>query len=179
MMFFKSATQPKVTVQATITINIDMKEVSEYVASRISAIMKSNQYTSIEDVITINQDSYLQSTNKRLLLVDSISTEMYKRLRSINTVHSRTANYSTENILTEMKNTVKPFIEQLHYDKIHSNKTDASTNGESQWLARLLMQNSTMGYTPFNVPVTGILINIRYLLNCKYKLLGCARYVIQ
>ena len=141
--------------------------------------MKRKQYNTTEELITINQELYLQSTGRRLYIVDSISTEMYERLRSINTIHSRTVNYSREDVYREMRNTLKPFGDQLYYDEIHSNKTNGSTNGESQWLARLLMQNSTMGYTPLDIPVIGVLSNFRYLVNCKYLSLRCAGYVTQ
>ena len=171
--FFKAATQPKVTVQAIININIDLKEISEDRANRLLAMIKSRQYTTAEELVTINQELYLQSTGRRLFIVDSISTEMYERLRSINSIHSRTLNNSRENVVREM---IRSFIDQLHYDEIHSN---GSTDGESQWLARLLMQHSTMGYIPLDVPVTGVLITFRYQLNCKYLSLKCARYVTQ
>ena len=103
---------------------------------------------------------------------------MYERLRSINTVHSRTMNYSRENVIREMRKTIKPFSDQLYYDEIHSNKIDISTDGESQWLARLLMQKS-MDYIPLDVPITGVLMNFRYLVNCKYLSLRCIGYVTQ
>ena len=88
-------------------------------------------------------------------------------------------NYSQENVSREIRKVLKSFYDQLYYDEIHSNKTNGSTNGESQWLARLLMQNSTMQYIPLDVPVTGVLATYRYLLNCKYLSLKCARYVTQ
>ena len=179
MFFLKSATQPKVTVQAMITINVDLKEISEDRVTRLSTMMKRKQFTMTEELVTINQELYLQSTGRRLFIVDSISTEMYERLRSINSIHSRTVNYSRENVAKEMRKTLKPFNDQLYYDEIHSNKIDISTDGESQWLARLLMQQSTMDYIPLDVPVTGILINFRYLFNCKYLSLRCTEYVIQ
>ena len=159
-----------------ITINIDLKEISQDRATRLLAMIKSRQYTTSEELVTINQELYLQSIGRRLFIVDSISTEMYERLRSINSIQSRAVNYSRENVVREM---IRSFIDQLHYDEIHSNKTNGSTDGESQWLARLLMQHSTMGYIPLDVPVTGVLITFRYLLNCKYLSLKCARYVTQ
>ena len=179
MFFLKSATQPKVTVQAMITINVDLKEISEDRVTRLSTMMKRKQFTTTEELVTINQELYLQSTGRRLFIVDSISTEMYERLRSINSIHSRTVNYSRENVAKEMRKTLKPFNDQLYYDEIHSNKIDTSTDGESQWLARLLMQQSTMDYIPLDVPVTGVLIDFRYLLNCKYLSLRCTEYVTQ
>ena len=141
-------------------------------------MMKRRQYSTTEELITINQKLYLQSTGRRLFTVDSISTEMYERLHSINTVHSRTVNYSRENVIREMRKTIKPFSDQLYYDEIHSNKIDASTDGESQWLARLLMQKS-MDYIPLDVPITGVMMNFRYLVNCKYLSLRCIGYVTQ
>ena len=162
-----------------ITINVDLKEISEDRVTRLSAMMKRKQYTTTEELVTINQELYLQSTGRRLFIVDSISTELYERLRSVNSIHSRTANNSRENIVREIKKTLKPFGDQLYYDEIHSNKIDISTDGESQWLARLLMQQSTMDYIPLDVPVTGVLINFKYLLNCKYLSLRCTEYVIQ
>jgi len=156
-----------------------LKEISEDRANRLSAITKGRQYTTTEELITSNQELYLQSTGRRLFSVDSISTEMYEKLHSIITIHSRTMNYSRENVSREIRKVLKSFYDQLYYDEIHSNKTNGSTNGESQWLARLLMQNSTMGYTPLDVPVTGVLSNFRYLVNCKYLSLRCAGYVTQ
>ena len=179
MFFLKSATQPKVTVQAMITINVDLKEISEDRVTRLSTMMKRKQFTTTEELVTINQELYLQSTGRRLFIVDSISTEMYERLRSINSIHSRTVSYSRENVAKEMRKTLKPFNDQLYYDEIHSNKIDTSTDGESQWLARLLMQQSTMDYIPLDVPVTGVLIDFRYLLNCKYLSIRCTEYVTQ
>ena len=140
-------------------------------------MIKGRQYTTTEELITIDQELYLKSTGRRLYIVDSISTEMYERLRSINTIHSRTMNYSRENVFREMGKVVKPFGDQLYYDEIHLNKTNESANGESQWLARLLMQHSTMQYIPLDVPVTGVLATYRYQLNCKYLPLKCAGYV--
>jgi len=141
-------------------------------------MMKRKQYSTTEELITIDQELYLQSTGRRLYIVDSISTEIYERLRSINTVHSRTVNYSRENVIREMRKTIKPFNDQLYYDEIHSNKIDVSTDGESQWLARLLMQKS-MDYIPLDIPITGVLMNFRYLVNCKYLSLRCIGYVTQ
>ena len=177
--FLKLATHPKVTVQAIINVDVDFKEIFEDRANRLSAITKGRQYTTTEELITIDQEFYLQSTGRRLYIVDSISTEMYERLRSINTIHSRTMNYSRENVFREMRKVVKPFGDQLYYDEIHSNKTNGSANGESQWLARLLMQQSTMQYIPLDVPVTGVLATYKYLLNCKYLSPKCAGYVTQ
>ena len=156
-----------------------MKEISEDRANRLSAITKGRQYTTTEELITSNQELYLQSTGRRLFSAYSISTEMYEKLRSIITIHSRTVNYSRENVSREIRKVLKFFYDQLHYDEIHSNKTNGSANGESQWLARLLMQQSTMQYIPLDVPVTGVLATYRYLLNCKYLPPKCARYVTQ
>ena len=86
-----------------------MKEISKDRANRLSAMMKRRQYSTAEELITINQELYLQSIGRRLFTVDSISTEMYERLRSINTIHSRTVNYSRENVIREMRKTIKPF----------------------------------------------------------------------
>ena len=85
-----------------ITINIDLKEISQDRATRLLAMIKSRQYTTSEELVTINQELYLQSIGRRLFIVDSISTEMYERLRSINSIHSRAVNYSRENVVREM-----------------------------------------------------------------------------
>ena len=178
-MFFKSATEPKVTVRAIINLDVDLKEISKDRADRLSPMIKDRQFTTTEELVTITQELYLQSTGKRLFIVDSISTEMYERLRSINSIHSRILNSSRENVFKEIRKLIKPFGDQLHYDEIHSNKSNGSTDGESQWLARLLIQNFTMGYTPLDLPVTGVLDTFRYLLNCKYLSFECTRHVTQ
>ena len=167
-----SATQPKVTVETVVNITADLKEIPQDRADRISASMERKKYTTTEALISVNQNLYLQRTHKRLFIVDSISTEMYERLHSINTIHSRTANYSSEGVLAEIRNTAKPFIDQLY----HSNRTDGLSDGGSSWLARLLTQDSTIAYTPLDVPVTGVLVTVRYLVNCNNLPHKCAGY---
>ena len=138
--------------------------------------MERKKFTTTEALVSVNQNLYLQTTHKRLFIVDSISTEMYERLRSINNIHSRTVNYSREDLLDEIKNTGKPFSDQLYYNENHPNRINGSSDGGSSWLARLLTQDSTIAYTPLDVPVTGVLVTVRYLVNCNYLPHKCAGY---
>ena len=167
-----TATQPKITVETVVNITADLKEIPQDRADRISAIAKRKNYTTTEALISVNQNLYLQTTHKRLYIVDSVSAEMYERLHSINNIHSRTANYSNEDVLDEIRNTVNPFINQLY----HPNRINGLSDGGSSWLARLLTQDSTIAYTPLDVPVTGVLVTVRYLLNCNNLLHKCAGY---
>ena len=171
-----SATQPKVTVETVVNITADLKEIPQDRADRISAAMKRKKFTITEALISVNQNLYLQTTHKRLFIVDSISTEMYETLRSINTIHSRTVNYSRGDVHAEIKNAIKPFTDQLYYNENHPNRINRPSDGGSSWLARLLTQDSTIAYTPLDVPVTGVLFTVRYLLNCNYLPHKCAGY---
>ena len=156
-----------------------MKEITQDRADRISTAVERKKYTTTEALTNTNQGLYLQTTYKRLFIVDSISTEMYERLRSINTIHSRTVNYSREGVQAEMKNTIKPFTDQLFYNENHPNKIDGLPDTGSLWLARLLAQDSTIAHTPLDVPVTGVLFTLKHLVNCNYLPHKCAGYCMQ
>ena len=161
---------------AVITIDADLEEISQYRADKISAAVKIKRYIPTETLTSTSQGLYLQTTYKRLFKVDSISTEMYERLRSINTLNARTVNYSREDLSAEMKNTVKPFTDQLFYNE---NKIDRLLDSGLPWLARMLTLNSIMEYTPVDVPVTGVAFTLRHLVSCNYLPHKCVGYCVQ
>lgn len=171
--------RPKVTVGAVITIDADLEEISQHKADEISAVVNRKRYIATETLTSTDQGLYLQTTYKRLFNADTISTEMYERLRSINTLNSRTVNYTRKDLRAEMKNTVKPFTDQLYYNEVQPNKIDALLDSGSPWLARLLTQDSITEYTPVDVPITGVAFTLRHLVDCNQLPHKCVGYCLQ
>ena len=156
-VLISSATQPKVRVEAVVNIDIDLKEISQYRAERLSAALRRKAYTSTETVINnIKQDFYLQTQYIRLFVADFTSSKMYERLRLLSIYNSRVANYSRGDAIADLRKRIIPLTDELWYNDNHPNKTTTATNGRSSWLARLLVEQSTAEYTPIEVPITGV-----------------------
>ena len=161
-----------------VNIDIDLKEISEYRAERLSVVLKRKVYTSTETVINTKQGSYLQTQYRRLFVADSMSDAVYERLRSLSTFNSRVANYSRGDAIADLRKRIIPLTAELWYNENHPNKTTTVTSGTSSWLARLLAPQSTAEYTPMEAPITGIQVTITHLRNCKYlPQSSCAGYM--
>ena len=178
MLLISSAARPEVRVEAVVNIDIDLKEISQYRAEKLSAILKRKGYTSSETVITTQQDIYIQTQYKRFFVADSMSDALYERVRSLSTFNSRVANYSKGDAAADLKKTIVPITDELWYNENYPNKTTTVTSGTSSWLARLIAEQPTAEYTPMEVPITGIQVTVTHLRNCKYlPQSSCAGYI--
>ena len=127
-VLISSAAQPEVKVEAVVNIDIDLKEISQSRAEKLSTLLRRKGYTSTETVISTQQDIYIQTQYSRLFVTDFTSSKMYEKLRSLSTFNSRVANYSRGDATADLRKTIAPLADELRYYENHPNKT---TNGRS------------------------------------------------